>query len=109
MDFSLAGEYILSVLTTNHVKYLWGMVEHICIPSPRRKKQEDSEFEASLGFIDKFGLNERSRGMIRFTWLLVAKQKRPGVRRKKGWSAAGRTELEEGSGSGRMDISNYII
>ena len=58
MDFSLAGEHILSVLTANHVKYLWGMVEHICIPSPWGLKQEDSEFEASLGFIEKFGLNE---------------------------------------------------
>lgn len=47
--------------------------------------------------------------MVRFTWLLVAKQKKPGVRREKGWSAAGRTELEVDSGSGKMDIPNYII
>lgn len=74
-----------------------------------RLKQEDSEFEASLDFIEKFGLNERSCGMIRFTWLLLSKQKRSGVSTELGWSAAGRTELEEGSGSGRMDLSNYII
>lgn len=46
--------------------------------------------------------------MIRFPWLLVAKQKRSGVRREMVWSTAGRTELEKGSGSGRMDLSNLL-